>query len=125
MRAAQLKRFKTTNDLMFIEGDVNQTFKTAQFVKGDFRPRFRREPDSIDDEKVRDWYAYGDIDQIQPNLNERYAHVIKYDVPLNIQMKTFTMNRSIKSLIIEPQACLNHQECNPSDQVVILPYLTE
>ena len=126
MRAVQVKKFGSHNGFVRIEGDINHTFRTAQFIKGNLRPRFRKHPEDIEDEKVQDWYAHGDIDQITPNIGETIAHV-RRTTPVNhtATLKPFTLNRSIKSLLIEPQATMNHQECRPRDQATILPYLCD
>ena len=125
-KAAQLKQFNSANGFIRVEGDVNHTFKTSQFVEGDFKVRFRKSPDSMDDEKVRDWYAYRDTDQIAPHTSEFLGHIPE-DL-LNetfIETKELALNHSISSLLIVPQSCSNHQECRPSVQATILPYITD
>ena len=125
MRAAQLKRFESSDGIVHVEADVNHTLKTAQFVKGNFRAQFRRGADDMDDEKVREWYAWGDEDEIVPNQYEFLAHVPQETLEMQLYTKELLINRSTKSLIIEPQACMNFQECRPADQVILLPYLCD
>jgi len=126
MRAAQLKKFRSSNGIVEIESDVDHTFKTAHYISGSFQPSYRNFPDSINEPGVRDWYAYGDLDQMVPNSNETYAHVRTGESnSISFDLKPFTLNRSIKSLLVEPQTCMNHQECRPSEQAVLLPYLTD
>ena len=124
-RAAQLKSFASSNGITYVESDNDHTFKTAQFFKGNVQPRFRRAPESVEDEKVQDWYAVGDENQIVPDQSERFAHIQNTGEVLTLKLIPLTLNRSIKSLLIEPQTTVNFQECKPSTQVDILPYVTD
>lgn len=124
-KSGQLKTFESRNGQIYIESDNDHTFKTAQFISGDYRVRFRRNPDSLADEEVRDWYAYGDVNEIQPDVNETYSHVAEESTTMRVDLREFSLNRSISSLKIQPQATYNYQECRPSDQADLLPYLTD
>ena len=50
---AQLKQFDASNGFVEVESDIDHTFRTAQFIKGDFRVSFRKKPDDLQDEKVQ------------------------------------------------------------------------
>ena len=92
-----MKHFSSTNQQIFVQSDVNYTFRTPQFIKGDFRFQFRKNPD-----EVNEWYANG---LIRPDVGEKYAHVRENTYGLHtVTLQDFCLNRSIESLQITPQA---------------------
>ena len=77
-KSLQLKQFDSVNGIIHVESDIDNTFKTAQFIRGDVRIRYRKGPETMDDVNVRDWYAHGDPEyEMQPNQGEVFAHVAR------------------------------------------------
>ena len=112
-----------------VEGDIDHTYSTQQYVTGKFTTEFRPPPDEKFDPN---WY-----DDIEDE--KEYAHIpFEYgpDDPENpddppgekaftLEVRRRALNRSIASLRIIPEQCSNVQECRPIKQDVLLPYLTD
>ena len=105
-----------------VDGDIDHTYSTQQYVTGKFIAEFRLPRDDIYDP---DWY-----DDIEAE-EKGYAHLpFEYDgdddaYHPKLEVRRRTLNRSIASLRIIPEQCSNVQECRPIEQDVLLPYLTD
>ena len=49
-KALQLKEFESVDGIVNVESDVDNTFQTAQFIKGNVKVRFNKLPESFADE---------------------------------------------------------------------------
>ena len=121
-KSGLLNRFTSSDDIIRVTGDINHTFKTAQFVTSQYKCDFL-----IEEEKDGVWHDRAH--NVVPNAREVYAHEIEYQNDANdtvdFEIDKLILNKSLRSLRINPQATQSWIDVDSRLQGEILPYLTD